>query len=77
MEEHSEDDEWCVNGWQVAGEPLRQVDVGDGAALGPERLGEVGEGTAEAVSRKDQALSGHDGARDGGSSIGALREPRV
>jgi hypothetical protein len=44
MEERGEDDKWCENSWQVAGEPLRQADVGDGASLGPERLGEVGEG---------------------------------
>src|SRR5437868_896344 len=44
VEVPGEQDQGDVDRWQVAGEPARQVDVGDRAALGADTLCDLGKG---------------------------------
>src|ERR1700730_17411696 len=64
MQEQGQDEERGVDGREVAGEPWRQVDIGNRTVLGAKRLGNIGERAAESIGRKDQALPGDHGARD-------------
>jgi CubicO group peptidase (beta-lactamase class C family) len=76
MEVSSERDQRNVDRGQVVGEPPRQVDVRDGAALGAEALCDIGEGAAEPVRREDRGLACHYAGCDRGATIGPPCEPR-
>ena len=58
-----------------AGDPRRQVDVGDRAVLGSQRLGDGGEGATQAVGREDRALADNYSAGDRGAVVAPSREP--
>ncbi len=58
-----------MDGWQVSGEPARQVDVGNRCLFGAEMIGDVGERAAEAVAGEDQGLGCDDAGRDGGPPV--------
>jgi hypothetical protein len=57
IEEGRQDEQRNVDRWEIVGEPLREEDVGDLAASSSEAVGKLGEGTAEAARREDQALT--------------------
>lgn len=59
MEVHHQQDQRYVDRRQTASEPARQEDVSDRTIVGTERLGHIGERTAEPVRREDQALATH------------------
>lgn len=77
MQEQGQDEERGVDGREVAGEPWRQVDIGNRTVLGAKRLGNIGERAAESIGRKDQALPGDHGARDCRAAVSPPREPRI
>ena len=56
MEESGQADQRDVDGGKIASEPPWQVDVGDGAPLGAQPLGDLGERAAEPVPGEDQGL---------------------
>ena len=77
MQVGRKEDERHVDRGQVVGEPSGQEDVGHRTVFGTERLGDVGQGTAESVRREDQGLAAHHDGRDRGTPIGAAHEPRI
>jgi hypothetical protein len=70
---NSQGEERNMDGRQIAGEPCWQVDVGDRTVLGAERLGNIGERTAESVGREDQALRSDHSGRDGRPPVRPVR----
>ena len=66
-----------MDGGQITGEPVRQVDIGDRSSLGAETLRDVSERAPEAVSGKNQALACDDACRDSGPPAGPPGESCV
>lgn len=59
----------------VRGEPARQEDVSDGAALGAEAFGDAGEGAAEAIAGVDGTLAADDNSRDRRLAVALASSP--
>ncbi|HEX6580758.1 MAG TPA: hypothetical protein VF195_07795 [Actinomycetota bacterium] len=75
VEVRSQEDERDVDRGQGMGEPARQEDVGHGTVFGPERFGNIGQRTAEAVRGEDQTLAADHGGRDRGAPVGRFANP--
>jgi hypothetical protein len=75
MEVGSQEDEWHVDSGQVVGEPARQVDVRDRAALGADALSDLRERTPESVCNEDHALASDSPGGDRSTSIDRLLNP--
>jgi hypothetical protein len=76
VEENRHDEMGDMDCRQVAGEPCRQVDVGDRPALGAERLGNISLRTSEAIWQRPH-LPGNHAARDGCTPVCPLHQSRI
>ena len=77
MKEYCQEDEWDVDCWQIAGKPLRKVNVGNRTASRSKGNGKPGERTVESIRREDQAFAADHPCRYCCTEIGALLESCV
>jgi len=77
VQEHDENEQRYVDGRQVVGEPLGQIQLGDGSRLGAQRLSQLGQRTPESVRSEQSALAEDDARSDGRPPIGSAGQAGV